>query len=116
MTEEATLPATNNTYWIATKSTNATNGFYLNQKGYASNRMNSRDGKLAYWTGGADNGSTFLVTQCEIIPNDDTTGIEEIAEGVDGGENTIYDLCGREVNKITAKGIYIINGKKQIVQ
>lgn len=116
MKEEATLPADNNTYWIASKSTNATDGFYLNQKGYAGNRMNSRDGKLAYWTGGADNGSTFLVTECEIIPNDDTTGIEEITEGANSGENTIYDLCGRKVNKITTKGIYIINGKKQIVQ
>lgn len=116
MKEEATLPADNNTYWIASKSTNATDGFYLNQKGYASNRMNSRDGKLAYWTGGADNGSTFLVTECEIIPNDDTTGIEEITEGANSGENTIYDLCGRKVEKITQKGIYIINGKKKAVQ
>lgn len=115
MKEEATLPADNNTYWIASKSTNATNGFYLNQKGYAGNRMNSRDGKLAYWTGGADYGSTFLVTKGTIDPEDDTTGINEIADGKQETES-IYDLCGRKVEKITQKGIYIINGKKQIVQ
>ncbi|MBQ8257622.1 MAG: hypothetical protein IJY98_06905 [Bacteroidaceae bacterium] len=116
MKEEATLPADNNTYWIASKSTNATDGFYLNQKGYASNRMNSRDGKLAYWTGGADNGSTFLVTECEIIPNDDTTGIENILINNENYPQGIYDLSGRRIKEINANGIYIIDGKKVIVK
>lgn len=56
---------TNNTYWIPTKSTSISgesNAFYLHQLGYPSNRMNSRDSRLAYWVGGADNGSTFLLT------------------------------------------------------
>lgn len=58
------VPSTHNTYWIPTVSTNISgeNGFYLHQMGYRSNRMNKRDAKLAYWTGGADAGSTFLAT------------------------------------------------------
>ena len=51
----------NNSLWVLTASTYQKNGFYMAQKGFASNRMNNRDGKLAYWTGGADNGSTFTV-------------------------------------------------------
>ena len=113
---EATLPGDHNVYWIATKSSNATNGFYLHQKGYANNRMNSRDNKLAYWTGGADNGSTFLVTEGSIEKAGDTTAIEEIADGYNEQEQTIYDLQGRKIERIAAKGIYIINGKKTVVE
>ena len=51
----------NNELWVLTASTYQENGFCMAQKGFASNRMNNRDGKLAYWTGGADNGSTFTV-------------------------------------------------------
>ena len=52
-----------NTYWIPTASANrnGVTGFYLAQKDNASNKMNRRDSKLAYWTGGADAGSTFAV-------------------------------------------------------
>ena len=116
MQAEATLPAGNNTYWIATASSYATNGFFLAQKGYASNRMNHRDNKLAYWSGGADNGSTFVVTDGEIEKLGDTTGITEIAGEENSGEQTIYDLKGRKIEKITTKGIYIINGKKTVVK
>ena len=114
--DEVTLPGDHNVYWIATKSPNATNGFYLHQKGYANNRMNSRDNKLAYWTGGADNGSTFLVTEGSIEKAGDTTAIKEIADGYSEQEQTIYDLQGRKIERITAKGIYIINGKKTVVE
>ncbi|MBQ5896544.1 MAG: hypothetical protein IIW75_08295 [Bacteroidaceae bacterium] len=58
----------NNTLWVATASSQGTNGFYLAQKGFANNRMNNRDSKLAYWTGGADAGSTFMVERC-ILPD-----------------------------------------------
>ena len=53
----------NNELWVATASGDRTNGFYLNQKGYPNNRMNNRDDKLAYWTGGADAGSTFVISE-----------------------------------------------------
>ncbi|MBQ5729972.1 MAG: hypothetical protein IIV54_06245 [Bacteroidaceae bacterium] len=49
-----------NEFWIPTPSTHAENGFFLAQKDHPTHRMNGRDGKLAYWTGGADAGSTFV--------------------------------------------------------
>ena len=53
----------NNELWVLTASTYQENGFYMAQKDFASNRMNNRNNKLAYWTGGADNGSTFTVEE-----------------------------------------------------
>jgi len=41
-------------------------GFYLSQQGYPDHRMNDRGSKLAYWTTGADAGSTFLVNESTI--------------------------------------------------
>ncbi len=59
------VPSTHNTYWIPTKSTSISgvNGFFLHQAGYSANKMNSRDSKLAYWTGGSGAGSTFIATE-----------------------------------------------------
>lgn len=51
----------NNELWMLTASAHQENGFYIAQKGHDANRMNNRGNKLAYWTGGADNGSTFTV-------------------------------------------------------
>ena len=46
-----------------------------------------------------------------IASDDNTTAIEN----VEINENEeIYDITGRKVNAITARGIYIINGKKVI--
>ena len=77
----------NNELWIATASSHGTNGFFLAQKGFANNRLNNRDNKLAYWTGGADAGSTFQVERC-IVPNGyyriayDNSGTEYYLQGV----------------------------------
>ena len=62
----------NNELWVLTASSYQTNGFFIAQKGYGNNRMNNRDNKLAYWTGGADNGSTFTVEER------DMTGVSEL--------------------------------------
>ncbi len=61
LVDDTALPGGNNTTWDVTPSTHISgvNGFYIAQHGLASNRMNLRDGRLAYWTGGADAGSTF---------------------------------------------------------
>ena len=81
------VPNGNNTLWVPTASSQGTNGFYLAQKGYANNRMNNRDNKLAYWTGGADAGSTFQVERC-IVPDGyyriayDNSGTEYYLQGV----------------------------------
>lgn len=71
LVDEATLREGNNTTWDVTSSTNISgvNGFYIAQHGLASNRMNLRDGRLAYWTGGADDGSTFRVLNLQALYN-----------------------------------------------
>lgn len=63
LVDETAVPDGNNTTWDITPSTSisSVNGFYIARHGEASNRMNLRDGKLAYWTSGADAGSTFRV-------------------------------------------------------
>ncbi len=48
--------------WKMTASTQLANGFFLTPVGAdANNIMNNRQGKLAFWTGGADKGSTVRV-------------------------------------------------------
>lgn len=51
----------NQTYlWDFTTSTNlGDDGYYLNEHGAAANKINNRQGKLAFWTAGADAGSTL---------------------------------------------------------
>ena len=69
--DEASLPEGNNTTWDITASTNISgiNGFYIAQHGITANKMNLRDGKLAYWSSGADNGSTFRVLNLQALYN-----------------------------------------------
>ena len=55
-------------------------------------------------------GQTINVT----FGSEDLSGIEDII--LDKGEVVIYDITGRRVNAITTPGIYIINGKKQIIK
>jgi hypothetical protein len=45
----------------------------------------------------------------------DVTGIEEV-KGENGEVKAIYDLTGRKLDKVTAPGIYIVNGKKMFVK
>ena len=47
--------------------------------------MNSRDGRLAYWTGGVDAGSTFVCT----LALDETSGIDDIYNDPDSIRYTI---------------------------
>ncbi|GEM_PF-1599998 len=54
------VPDGNNTYWDITASSHATNGFFLGQHGYPNQRLNRRNDYLAFWSGGADAGSTFV--------------------------------------------------------
>lgn len=71
LVDEATLPDGNNMTWDVTPSTNISgvNGFYIAQHGLASNRMNLRDGRLAYWSINADHGSTFRVLNLQALYN-----------------------------------------------
>ena len=89
------VPEGNNEYWYATASTNRTNGFYLAQKGYEINRLNNRGGKLAYWTDGADGGSTFTVEDVLPMPvrlsTKDKTYYYALKTGRDGEYWYTYD-------------------------
>ena len=71
LVDETALPEGNNTTWDVTPSTyiSGVNGFYIAQHGLARNRMNLRDGRLAYWTGSADHGSTFRVLNLQALYN-----------------------------------------------
>ena len=44
-----------------------------------------------------------------------TTGITTVNASVDQNNNGIYNLNGQKVTK-TQKGLYIINGRKQVVK
>lgn len=47
---------------------------------------------------------------------DNSTSIEIVEEENQDRESSIYDLSGRKIEKITDKGIYIVNGKKMLVK
>ena len=71
LVDETARPEGNNTTWDVTPSTDISgvNGFYIAQHGLASNRMNLRDGRLAYWSTNADHGSTFRVLNLQALYN-----------------------------------------------
>ena len=87
------VPEGNNEYWVLSKSTHAQNGFFMAQKDHASNRMNNRGNKLAYWTGGADTGSTFVVE----LRNDDAV----LQALIDAAEASLVAWDYTEVGYVT---------------
>ena len=92
-----------NTYWIpSSASSYATNGFYLEQKGYSNNKMNARDGKLAYWNGGADAGSTFQVTTLANVADYDFATLLSDAGKV--GYPKTSSAAYAELNRVSSLG------------
>lgn len=68
-----------------------------------------------YCTDGNDSDGNWNVKEFRVMKTSDTpTGITEINVNRNVENNKIYDLQGREI-KNPAKGIYIINGKKVIL-
>ncbi|MBO7192906.1 MAG: hypothetical protein J6V47_01310, partial [Bacteroidaceae bacterium] len=96
MTELSTLASGNNEYWIPTSSSDIANGFYLAQKGFASNRLNNRGSKLAYWTGGADGGSTFTVIERPMGP------VAELEALIAEAEALLNANTGSKIGEYTA--------------
>ena len=79
--------------WFPRVSTHYTNGFYLyNSNGHALNKRSNDN--LAYWTGGADQGSTFTISSV----TDNAAELTEIANRLDdytyGSEYGEYSLTG----------------------
>lgn len=59
----------------ASTSIASTEGFYIAQHGIAANKLNNRQGLLAFWTGGQDAGSTFIIAPASVnITVSKTTG------------------------------------------
>lgn len=79
------VPAGNNTCWYATASNSYSDGFFLAQKGFDKNKMNVRNSKLAYWTGGADAGSTFTVKERNFAITADLEVLIEEASAIEHG-------------------------------
>lgn len=99
------VPETHNTYWIPTVGTASVgkDGFYLHQLGHTTNRMNSRDSRLAYWIGGAGAGSTFLVTFVE-----SSAGIGDLNADESNMPVEYFNLQGVRVSaENLTPGIYI---------
>ena len=93
---ETPVPSGNNEYWMATSSPNIENGFYLAQKGFANNRLNNRGSKLAYWTGGADGGSTFTVIERPMGP------VAELEALIAEAEALLNANSGSKIGEYTA--------------
>ena len=56
-------------------------------------------------------GRTIYLTSLTITKDGDSTGINSVETS---NNDIIFDLSGNKVNKISQKGIYIINGKKVV--
>ena len=96
------VPEGNNTHWVFTASTYRTDGFYIGQKDNASNRLNNRDSKLAYWTGGADAGSTFLMTERDMTG---AAELQELVDGVDAVSENYQGAIGTAVGNLTEESV-----------
>ena len=81
---------------------------YMYENGYVSNKVNNRDNKLAFWTGGQDAGSTLQIRYVS-----STTDIESLNCAV--ASEAIYDLQGRVMPE-AHDGVFIIDGEKRIVK
>jgi len=56
------------------------------------------------------------VTVDYAVDEDITTGVNDAVSASRHSDNTIYDLQGRKVDRITHPGVYIRNGKKFVVR
>lgn len=50
-----------------------------------------------------------------IVFDDETTGVSAVKAADKAGEQNIYDLQGRRVDKPVQKGVYIVNGRKVVL-
>ena len=81
---------------------------YMYEDGLDANKVNNRDGRLAFWTGGQDAGSTLRVLYVS-----STTGIDYVKYNY--ASDAVYDLQGRKLEE-AQNGIYIIDGEKKLVK
>ena len=100
MTVAEGLAEGNNTLWIPTASDHADGGFFLAQKDHPTHRMNNRGSKLAYWTGGAGAGSTFVAVARPFGPVAELEALlveaEKLKTEVDGNIGAIIGKYSQE--------------------
>lgn len=91
----------------------------------------SADGTIADGNSGTDNGGYFRCQANKIyLPYDTSaqgltgftfrfdeegTGLRPVVAGEEG-EKVIYDLQGRRIARITAPGVYVVNGRKLVIK
>ena len=94
------------------KNVKATDGqvVYMYEDKLPANKVNNRDGKLSFWTGGADAGSTFVIRPVTVTD----TAVTAIAlPSTNMASEEVYDLSGRHAEK-TSRGVLVMNGKKVV--
>ena len=109
MQEQENLPTGYTDLWLFLDSkdlsnTAGTEHAYMYEMGHTANKVNNRNNRLAFWTGGQDGGSTLQI-HFALLGNDikDITDSEILP--------TIYDLSGRIIDNPN-NGIFIVNKKK----
>lgn len=83
---------------------------YMYEDGKEANKVNNRDNKLAFWTGGQDAGSTLVIRPVKVTESP-VTSVARVAFSSQDSE--IYDLSGRRADTKT-RGIFVMNGKKVV--
>ena len=99
---------------------------FMYQMGYPANRVNYRSGKLAFWTGGADKGSTLTIREVkteEAAPaairpvefSEERKPEGTLPSSWEGlGVGSPYDLAGRHIDRPTPRTIFIQSGRKRV--
>ena len=81
---------------------------YMYEDKFPSNKPNNRGGKLAFWSTGADHGSTFVIRPLEIT----TSPVTALAfPTVEAQSDETYDLSGRRADE-KVHGVLVTKGKK----
>ena len=108
MKEKDNLPSGYTAVWRFMDSSNLGSNdvayAYMYEDGYISNKVNNRDGKLAFWNAGQDAGSTLQIRFVSTTTSVECVRIEKYVAG-------IYDLQGRKL-KDAGRGVYIVDGEK----
>lgn len=112
MKEKDNLPSGYTAVWRFMDSSNLGSNdvayAYMYEDGYISNKVNNRDGKLAFWNAGQDAGSTLQIRFVSTTTSVECVGVDKYVAGV-------YDLQGRKLEN-AGNGVYIVDGEKVYIK
>ena len=83
-----------------------------NKIGYSSKTRTLKCFRAHFWV--QPNGTQQAARMINIDFGEGVTGVNEVSEVKEVNDNSCYDLQGRKVTK-PAKGLYIVNGKKMVI-